>query len=142
MLKKILKILGMVLVLLLAFALFALSSLSVPEKSDFAVDWENSGIGSPATDLARFPSECELSDFVAAPSITAYWSRIRHHWPGLSRTDLREMANVGLVFRCLSAIQWEIERLDANGYRVRCMPRLVIFRDGLKEAITIAGWND
>ncbi len=107
----------------------------------FAVDWENAGVGSPATDLARSPSVTGLSDFTAAPSIAAYWSSVRHHWTELSRAAVREAANIGLIFRCLSSIQWEIERLDANGYVERCMPRLAIFRDGLTEAVAAAGWS-
>ncbi len=107
----------------------------------FAVDWENAGVGSPATDLARSPSMTGLSDFTAALSIAAYWSSVRHHWTDLSLAVVREMANIGLIFRCLSSIQWEIERLDANGYVDRCMPRLAIFRDGLSEAVAEAGWS-
>jgi thiamine kinase-like enzyme len=107
----------------------------------FAVDWENTGVGSPATDLARSPSVTGLSDLAAAPSITAYRSSVRRHWTDLSSADLRETANIGLIFRCLSSIQWEAERLDANGYVDRCMPRLAIFRDVLTEAMAEAGWS-
>ncbi|MCP4406451.1 MAG: phosphotransferase [Gammaproteobacteria bacterium] len=109
-------------------------------ESVIAVDWENACLGVPAIDLAQAHDIKSLPDFVASPELTGYWSVVRNHWQHLDRRDLERLAEVGTLFRCLDALVWEIERLEADGYIDRCMQRMKIFRSLLDESLRTMKW--
>jgi hypothetical protein len=109
------------------------------KESVIAVDWENACLGVPAIDLAQAHDIGSLPDIAASPELTGYWSVVRDHWQPLDSRDLGRLAEVGSLFRCLDALVWEIERLEADGYVYRCMQRMNIFRTFLDETLRIMG---
>jgi phosphoribosyl 1,2-cyclic phosphodiesterase len=107
-----------------------------------AVDWENACFGIPAVDLAHLPgSEC-FPDFVASPDLVSYLEVVQHHWQFVDIETLEGLANMGALFRCLDALVWEIERLEANGYVDRCMQRIDIFTNLLIAVLKAGDWHD
>ena len=65
------------------------------------MDWESAGWGVPAADLAQ-------STFgSASPDLEVYWSVVQPEWPPqLAFTDLQRLAEVGNLFRVVSALKW------------------------------------
>jgi hypothetical protein len=62
-------------------------------------DWEMSGWGTPAADLAQGIRQ--------QVDLTIYWSVVRQSWPHLEVRDIRRMANLGSIFWELSTISWK-----------------------------------
>ncbi|MEN8130979.1 MAG: aminoglycoside phosphotransferase family protein [Pseudomonadota bacterium] len=104
-----------------------------------AVDWENACLGVPAIDLAQSHDIGSLPDIAASPDLSSYWSVVRDRWQHLDSRDLGRLADVGTLFRCLDALVWEIERLEADGYVYRCMQRMNIFRTFLDVSLRAMG---
>lgn len=69
-------------------------------------DWEDSGWGVPAVDLAQ--SGC----FSANPDLNSYWKVVRERWPGLTLDTVQRLAQAGLVFRTLAALDWNSTNLS------------------------------
>jgi hypothetical protein len=67
-------------------------------------DWEKAGQGIPAADLAQ----------LGQSDLAIYWSVVRRYWPYLDIRDIRQMANLGGVFRGLAAISWERWQFEHN----------------------------
>jgi ATP-binding cassette, subfamily B, bacterial len=72
-------------------------------------DWEDSGWGVPAVDLAQL--RLPASRISASPDIATYWTIVRDHWPDLERADLERVASCGTVFRALAALDWDSRHL-------------------------------
>ena len=104
-----------------------------------AVDWENTGVGVPATDLAQSLSYAQFPGFAASPCLEAYWSKIRRHWP-LNRETIQRIGTLGTIFRCLEAICWEMERFKAGGPLDRYIRRLDEIQSILRYAMKSNGW--
>ena len=64
------------------------------------MDWETAGWGIPAADLTQFALES------LTPDITSYWSVVQPSWPQLDLTYLRELVDVGRIFRVIAALSW------------------------------------
>jgi hypothetical protein len=62
------------------------------------MDWESAGWGVPAVDLAQFAWSS------LTPDIAAYWSVTQARWPRLDLSILRQLGELGRVFRWLSAV--------------------------------------
>jgi hypothetical protein len=60
-------------------------------------DWEMAGWGIPSADLA----------YLEQADLAIYWSVVRRSWQYLDVQDIRQMANLGRIFRGLAAISWE-----------------------------------
>lgn len=93
-----------------------------------AFDWEMAGYGIPASDIAelsgrgvpRLRVDRDLPD----TELADYWSVVRESWSDLGFTALKELAELGAVFRLLAAISWESESIprwwpiiELHGYR-------------------------
>jgi aminoglycoside phosphotransferase (APT) family kinase protein len=63
------------------------------------VDWETGGWGTPAADLASWGR----GRLTADPSLDRYCSRVEGRF---SRDQVHAIANVGVVFRALAAMEW------------------------------------
>jgi hypothetical protein len=62
-------------------------------------DWEMSGWGAPAADLAQgIRQQVDLA---------IYWSVVRQFWPHLDVRDIQRMANLGSIFWELATISWK-----------------------------------
>jgi len=89
-------------------------------------DWEASGWGVPAADLA----------FVDIP---VYHSTVQDIWRALNFQDLLRMAVVGKIFRVIAEFNWENQKFDT-----RCefsTVKLRFYQDRMTEAIGMAGWE-
>ena len=106
-----------------------------------AVDWENAGVGVPATDLAQSPSLRDFPGFAASPCLTEYWTTVRRHWAHLDRATIQRVATLGTVFRSLESICWELDRFKAGGPMDRYIRRLDEMRSILKNAMKSNGWD-
>jgi aminoglycoside phosphotransferase (APT) family kinase protein len=95
-------------------------------------DWEVAGWGVPAADLAQF------SGNVLSPNLEVYASLVRQVWPHLDLHDIRQMAHLGLVFRCLAAIRWEACSLAGDCVE-RAIRNMQIYQAGLSELAELAG---
>lgn len=72
------------------------------EPSLVLFDWEMVGWGPPAADLASIDLE-------------AYWPVVREAWPGLDKSTVHRMAELGKLFRNLASIDWAAARLAKAG---------------------------
>jgi len=75
-----------------------------------AFDWEHSGWGVPAIDVAWLLSWSPCS------GARDYWTRVRRAWPGVSPDDIEQLAKVGRLFRLIRCIAWESPYLAAHWY--------------------------
>ena len=77
------------------------------------LDWEDAGWGTPAADLAEIDA-------------LSYWSTARTTWTSIELQQVEKQARCGALFKILSAVGWEMQRLAA-GSEERAMRRLRIY---------------
>jgi Ser/Thr protein kinase RdoA (MazF antagonist) len=95
-----------------------------------AFDWEMAGRGAPAPDIAELsgrgvPRRRVTGDF-GDSELVAYWSIVREAWSGLDLSAIKELAELGAVFRSLASISWESQSIargwwpikELHGYQV------------------------
>lgn len=70
----------------------------------YVLDWETSGWGSPAPDLASI-------------DLAAYHRHTRRPWPDLSLDDLAHLRHAGRILRLLAAADWASMRLPSRSER-------------------------
>jgi hypothetical protein len=88
-----------------------------------AFDWEMAGFGTPAPDIAELSGRGvprrrptgDLSDL----ELTEYWSEVEEGWRGVDFSALKELAELGAVFRSLAAISWESESIGRGWWPIR-----------------------
>jgi phosphotransferase family enzyme len=90
-------------------------------------DWEASGWGVPAEDLAYI-------------NLAAYHPIIKDRWPAVDLQDLQKMKIVGRIFRGLAEFRWESEKFDPH-WEVSTI-KLQIYRKRMVEAIEMANWEE
>jgi aminoglycoside phosphotransferase (APT) family kinase protein len=61
------------------------------------LDWEMAGFGAPSIDLKLLADDLEY-----------YASSMQSVWPDLSLADVRDLADVGRIFRTLVVIDWQV----------------------------------
>jgi Phosphotransferase enzyme family len=64
------------------------------------MDWEFAGWGVPAADLAQFAVNS------LTPDIASYWSVVKECWPHLDPSGLRQLVDLGSVFRWINGVAW------------------------------------
>jgi len=69
------------------------------QASIFVFDWEYAGWGTPGIDMWRLDEE-------------EYLLAIRPYWPHVDISTVREMQNLGSVFRSVDSYFWETRRLN------------------------------
>ncbi len=92
----------------------------------FPLDWDNAGWGIACADVSQ-------TDGVA------YWSVVRHHWPGLSLDDVRRFANVGRMFWSLEPVTGEAESL-ASDWVQNVMRKMRAYEEEIAAALRAACW--
>ena len=92
-----------------------------------AFDWEASGRGVPAEDLAYV-------------DLSAYHTVVKCYWPAVSVHDLERMKALGRIFRGLSEFSWESIKFDPN-WEVSTV-KLQIYQTRMAEAIAMAKWRE
>ncbi len=90
-------------------------------------DWEASGWGVPAEDLAYI-------------DLVAYHAVVKCYWPHVSVQDLQCMKIVGRIFRGLSEFCWESVKFGPN-WEVSAV-KLQIYQARMAEAIEMAKWGE
>lgn len=91
-------------------------------------DWEMSGRGIPASDLAS------LGFVESEGDLREYLEHVRGHWPGCEPATLRRMARLGRLFRLLASIHWIGTRLPYGG-RSRPMATAHKYLNGFDDAV-------
>jgi hypothetical protein len=100
----------------------------------FAFDWENSGWGIPAADLACFP------DRTVNPDLTVYSKRMNNKNP----SAVHDLAACGKIFRLLDSIQWASLCLVPNAHDAwlsKPISCLQVYKIRLAEAFEERYWS-
>ena len=79
-------------------------------------DWGMAGYGIPAIDIAETSGRGVIRGRIETELID-YWSAVREWWSDLDLTAIKQLADLGAVFRLLAAISSERELLDIGGGR-------------------------
>jgi hypothetical protein len=87
-----------------------------------AFDWEMAGYGIPAPDIAE-PSgrglpRRRVGDDSPDSELVDYWEVVRESWLGLDLDAIKELAEIGAVFRSLVAISWESESIGRGWWPI------------------------
>jgi thiamine kinase-like enzyme len=88
-------------------------------------DWEASGWGMPASDLAYI-------------DLAAYHEIVKHRWPTVNLEDVQSMKIIGRIFRGLEEFRWESEKFDPS-WEVSTI-KLQIYHARMTEAIEMTRW--
>jgi hypothetical protein len=105
---------------------FACKNLRVSSSTSginlVAFDWEMAGYGIPAPDIAevsgRGVPRRRIRDRLPDFELVAYWDVVRESWPYLDLPAIRELAELGAVFRSLVAISWESESIGRGWWPI------------------------
>jgi aminoglycoside phosphotransferase (APT) family kinase protein len=96
------------------------------QASFLPFDWEASGWGVPAEDLAYV-------------NLMAYYTAVKSSMPAFSMDDLHKVAVVGKIFRGISEFHWESLQFDPHWEF--CTLKLCIYRDRMNEAVKMTEWG-
>ncbi len=87
-----------------------------------AFDWEMAGYGIPAPDIAELSGRGvprrHSEDGSPDSDLTDYWRVVQEWWPGLDLPAIKELAELGAVFRSLVAISWESESIGRGWWPI------------------------
>jgi Phosphotransferase enzyme family len=89
------------------------------------LDWEESGWGPPAVDLAGI-------------DVAGYWTAAHEKWPRVEFRRVEEQVRCGSVLHVLTAVGWETVRL-ASGSRHKAYRRLQIYAEQISAAMKVFG---
>jgi hypothetical protein len=99
-----------------------------------AFDWEHSGWGTPAVDIAR------LAGWAPEEAVQEYSRNVRSAWPRVSVADIEKLAVSGRLFRSIQCVAWEAPYVDRSWYR-RPLERLETYRQTLeRDLAALAAW--
>jgi len=110
------------------------------EQGDATVavfDWEESGWGVPAVDLAQLTMPS--SHLCASPDVAAYWAAVRERWPTVSLEACRRLAYCGTAFRTLAAMSWIADNLANDGAHA-CLGDMRLYAAELEGALSELDW--
>ena len=110
------------------------------EQGDATVavfDWEESGWGVPAVDLAQLTMPS--SQLCASPDVPAYWAAVRERWPTVSLEACWRLAYCGTVFRTLAAMSWIADNLANDGAHA-CLGDMRLYAAELEGALSELDW--
>jgi Ser/Thr protein kinase RdoA (MazF antagonist) len=79
------------------------------ESTLLAFDWERSGRGTAALDLAQLEGSRRFS---ANPCLDAYRAELRNNGLDIPLEDVRRAAMVGTILRCLDGVEWAASGLS------------------------------
>jgi hypothetical protein len=101
-----------------------------------AFDWETAGWGTPAPDLVQSLLWDRVSS--VSPDLSTYWGVVRDSWPHLGIEDVRQLADLGSVFRLLAMIHWLSLDL-AYPWVIKPMAGMRVYQAEMAQAILQAG---
>jgi hypothetical protein len=100
-----------------------------------AFDWERSGWGPPALDIAR------LVGWAPEQGAHEYWRRVRSAWAGVSVADVERLVVSGSLFKLIQSIAWEASYVERDWYR-RPLGTLKIYGQRLERGLAaLAAWT-
>ena len=91
------------------------------ENALFVFDWEFAGWGLPGIDMWRL-------------NIENYWLKVRTFWQDITFEEIKQIANLGKLLWCLSAIDWVTKSL-AYEWIDKPMCRIKFYEEHLSAAI-------
>jgi Phosphotransferase enzyme family len=104
-------------------------------------DWGSAGWGVPAADLVQAGGPPDTWwGYWANPDLGAYCSVARGAWPRLDVQELRGFAAVGQLFRCLTCIALDAQRLAEERVE-RPVRNMRVYGAQVAEAVRAAGWS-
>lgn len=109
-------------------------------------DWGSAGWGVPAADLVQAAPPSDhgtgwgLSSYWASPDLAAYWSAVRESGWRLDARDVRPLAVLGKVFRCLVCITLDAQSL-ATDWVADVAPKMRVYEAEMADAVRAAGWE-
>jgi Phosphotransferase enzyme family len=101
-------------------------------------DWEESGWGVPAVDLAQ-QLTVQSGQLSANADIPAYWAAVRERWPAVSLEACRRLAYCGTVFRAAAAMSWITHNLANDGAHA-CLGDMRLYAAELESALKELNW--
>jgi aminoglycoside/choline kinase family phosphotransferase len=107
------------------------------ETTLLVYDWESAGLGVPAVDLAHSP--LAAPHFAAQADLTAYWEAVREYWPRIDLHTIEQWANLGTLFRCLAALNWDVRSLR-RGWAQTLLERAGFYHAVLAHTLRDPAW--
>ncbi len=86
-----------------------------------AFDWEMAGYGIPAPDIAEWSGRGvprRITGSLPDSELVDYWEVVRESWSYLDLPAMKELAELGAVFRSLLAISWESESIGRGWWPI------------------------
>jgi hypothetical protein len=86
-----------------------------------AFDWEMAGYGIPAPDVAEWSGRGvprRITGSLPDSELVDYWEVVRESWSYLDLPAMKELAELGAVFRLLLAISWESESIGRGWWPI------------------------
>ncbi len=102
-------------------------------------DWGNAGWGVPAIDLAQ--SGPPSAGLTGNPDLHTYWEAVRDQWPSFDLQTIHQWANLAIIFRVLTAINWNALSL-AGEWIEKPMVWMRLYMETIAYAMRPAGWGD
>ena len=97
------------------------------------VDWEETGYGPPAVDLAQLlPGHVH---FAAGADLTAYATAIRELWPSLDVVAVQWLSTAGTIFRAVAAIRWATQSVSEEWWQDGEVDELRVYSAVIEHAL-------
>jgi hypothetical protein len=84
-------------------------------------DWGKAGYGIPAVDIKAASGDGMRSTSIET-DLADYWSVVGQSWPALDFVAIKQLADLGGLFRCLHAISWTIENIGRANWEMKYLP--------------------
>jgi hypothetical protein len=115
----------------------------VADPALLVYDWEMSGWGVPATDLAQSLGRC------ASPDLETYCAALKQDSPGRGNDaaspsgDLRRLADYGRLLRLVDKIYWDTVSIGGNTREFLIRPVLTLrdYEPQLTDALRVLDWR-
>jgi hypothetical protein len=103
------------------------------EPTLLPVDWEETGYGPPAVDLAQLlPGHVH---FAAGADLAAYASAMQDVWPSLDPATVHLLSTAGTIFRAIAAIRWATQSVTDEWWRDGEVDELRVYGSVVEHAL-------
>jgi len=105
-----------------------------------AFDWGSAGWGVAAADVVHSEISSSHWSYWASPDLATYCSIVQGSWPHLDIQDIRRLAVIGQIFRCLVCVSLTAQSF-ATEWVERAAWNMAIYETEIAGAIRAAGWT-
>jgi Phosphotransferase enzyme family len=105
-----------------------------------AFDWGSAGWGMVAPDLAQVEPSSGRWDYWASPDLATYSSIVQDRWPHVSFQDIRRLAVIGQIFRCLVCVSLSAPSF-ATQWIEEAARNMAIYEGEIADAVRAAEWT-